>query len=263
MNTEFARRSADQVDARRSLVQAVDQAARLLGHHGETILYGSQSVGRVRPSSDIDAMVLVDSDRPRPADRVVARVRGRELHLYVVTRQQFMADVRTGANGGYFALKVLNPVLSSADDLGSVTISLPIAFLAAIPDFVGLAEGRCVVSAAYERAIALHPGYDRYVISLLADDQVREDLLRRQHDRLASAMLASTPEARDEPRHMPSAQELRARFYSTGAQLHPGQDFRELYDQGVRVPRTLGRSDAVQSAIKAFEMGCTCEPFAA
>lgn len=73
------------------------------------VFYGSVVYGALRPESDLDVLILLDSLQGGPRRLSLVSTDGREVSAYVLTPAMLEADGMVSAYGGYFIGKLANP----------------------------------------------------------------------------------------------------------------------------------------------------------
>lgn len=195
------------------------------------IVYGSAALGYLSTASDIDVLRVLDTAPTEHLPmRVDSRLGSHSVSLYTITRSDLDQDASAGKYGGYYALKLLNPVYaSSLDFLG--TLSVPLQFLSNVeklgPKILRTEEPRAAVRLMIEGAIQMYPAFAASLIHISRDQPAWHRYWEVQESRLINARRATLAQSE---RLLPLP-ELQGRFFQHGAEMHSyGSRFRQIYN---------------------------------
>ncbi|WP_143532046.1 hypothetical protein [Saccharothrix sp. ALI-22-I] len=135
------------------------------------VFYGSRPLGLARQGSDLNALLLLDDFRGAPHRRD-GRWATVPVTIHVLSRDQFTADGHERRYGGYFALKLLAPFMSSraSDDelLSRTTAGFLGPFAEAVADrwYRPAWSADQLLAHAYLAFLDLHPDATSYLARL-------------------------------------------------------------------------------------------------
>ncbi|GAB4087307.1 hypothetical protein GCM10028784_39370 [Myceligenerans cantabricum] len=141
------------------------------------VFYGSLPLGAGRGSSDLDAFLLHDGGSGHAAHRRDGTWGSTPVTIYVLSHDELADDGRTGRFGGYFALKLFSPFVStgreSESDLADATARFLGPLSASVAD--GLSTGPRswtsdqLLGQAYLAFLDLYPDFAGYIARLFRD----------------------------------------------------------------------------------------------
>jgi hypothetical protein len=141
------------------------------------VFYGSQPLGVARPDSDLDALLLHESNHV-PPHRRSAMWHDVPVTIYVVSWHDLAQDGASRRFGGYFSLKLFSPFITNAPERAAILAGTTARFLA--PFSYTLADGwknsrwtvDQLVAYAHLAFIDLYPDAASYFARLLRDPEL-------------------------------------------------------------------------------------------